>query len=300
MGVIDLATLLALTSYTNTSLVADFAAFTMAAPACVSWYSSIIQLSLCDACTESSTSTVPTRLGGNASYGIAQNVCNKAVTTCSPVWYFLWKASWLAQAASYLAYYNGNTTSYTTGAGEFYTQGTGANAFPTAMAVSASLTSCVNATSVGTGCLATDANILCSAFINIVGGAQNANATVTGVGATGTAYYSASALRRRLTVAAADGSVYIDGSGIDITTGMAAAPFTGTPATSVAYAVSATGPSSYPTLSTASWSTGYVYVSNSSSNNNSTGTNNSTTTGSSAQVLLGSIISAFLALALLN
>jgi len=309
-GGIDYPTLWLLTQYTNTSLATDLSAFATAATGCVNWYSSIIQLSLCDAFTESAgAGSIPVRLGGqtgNASYGIAQNVCNKAVSSCSNVWYFLWKASWLAQAASYLAYYNGSTTAYTTGGAEFYTfpsSGPSGAIWPTAAQVNTSLSNCNGVamtaiTSSGT-CSFQDADALCTAFINIVGGKQSAMAGITGVGASGTTYYSASALRRRLT-STADGSVYVDANGIDITTGTATSFVGGggtAPATSVAYAISATGPSSYPILSTATWSTGYVAP---SSNSTNTTTNNTTTSGSSAQVLLGSIISAFLALALLN
>jgi hypothetical protein len=259
----------------------DFDAFKGQAVDCFNFYSAAYQRIACHGCVGATSTTAPWTVG---EITINAASCAEFNTKCGKVWNFMHKVGWAASVAAYVNKKRDATKTYTFPliAATYYMT---TDAAVTLTTINTAMTNCGADATVAT-CTAADKAVLCKAFIKLFDAtAPIARADTTIVKKDDIA---SSITTRRVLVTAATGVItaIAETGHIDVSTAGAGAQF-GLPAT----------PVTFTTTDTAAWSSGYVApIIGGGSSSGNTGTK----TTSSAKIVIGTILSAIFAVALLN
>lgn len=265
-------------TYSGSQFSTDFTAFKDQAVGCYDHYALAIQKYPCASCI-ATTADVALWTDAAGSVSITQASCNDWVSKCNKVWNFMHKLGWFVQVVAFLNKKKDTGSSVTfSPATNHYAAG-----LTTVADIDAAVTKC-GSDAAATACTDTEKGNMCKAFIGIWSHAT----TGIAVGRSDKTFIQSSynptstVTRRRL--AAATGTIKIDAGGVDTTT-------TNTlvfpPTSAIA------------TIDVAAWSHGYVAPAASGSSSG-TGGGSSTTSSKNANVLIGTVLSAIFAVALLN
>ena len=286
-------------AYTPTAFAVDFDAFKTQAPTCFTAYWSAIQKIACDGCASLGTWADPARWNADTTTSINAAGCTLLVDGCAKVWYFLHRFGWFAQGVALLNKKKEATAgavTYTAPADitTIYAAGAAAQTVaPTAAVltladIDSSIMKCGASTATATTCDAAAKAVVCRAFFSVWGStivAGRAQATFI------KDYNPVSTVARRqlAAVAAGTGAIKINDAANSFVDLAGAATITlATPVTLVAGDLTA-------------WSAGYMApVAGGSGSTGSSGAGASGSTTKSAKVVIGTILSALFAVALLN
>jgi hypothetical protein len=269
---------------TGALYTADFDAFKGQAVACFDFYSAVYQKIACSGCVGTTSTAAPWTA---PEVTITINSCTDFVKNCGKVWNFMHKVGWTASVAAYVNKKRDATKTYTFPliAATYYMT---TDASVTLTTINTAITNC-GADAAATGCTAPDKVVLCKAFIKLFdASAPIARADTTLVKKDDIAS-SITTRRVLVTVAPMTGVIFAVADGataVDVSTAGTTATF-GLPATPVTFVAA----------DTTAWSSGYVApVVGGGSSSGNTGAK----TTSSAKIVIGTILSAIFAVALLN
>jgi len=265
-----------------TTYQADFDKFKAAVPDCWGKWTSLIQRAYCYGCSDN---TNPAAFFKAATTGpvfpLKQAECNTIAEKCAQVWGFMHRITWMMQVAANLNKQKGGATVPTVPAVPGST--TGYYGSVTLTEAVAAVDGCFADPTLATACTEPFKANLCKAFINLWTATPRGTADNMVDGAF-------DKLTRRVLLAGdiATGDVMIDATnGIDTT----AVPLTTIfPPTAAA---DLTAPA------TTAWVSGYTAPTTNTTTNTSTNTTTSTT-AKNAKVLIGTLLTAILSIALLN
>lgn len=295
---------------TASAYTMDFDAFKTQLPECFTYYSMSYQKILCHACMDAGAGST---MASDPFYAVTAGAttagevkitaasCSEWVGKCGKVWNFLYKVSNAVTVAAYVA-------TKKAVAGKTYTTANLITATPPAsmgnynqVALSADLTAlmtgmtnCGADSSVGT-CVAADKAAICKSFIKLFDATYpSARTDVALINAD-----YPTVLTRRLLPTVSTGIVYVDAgtAGVDLTSANTAV--TGLPAS----------PTTLLAADVSAWSSGYVAPAGTGSASGSgsgsgsasgSGAGTTSSTSKSAKVVIGTILSALFAVALLN
>ena len=243
---------------------------------CFDFIKASYQKIMCSAIQETSSKLSPWVADGGVIINAAG--CSALVAACGKVWNFFHKVQWTVSAAAYYNKKKDTTKTYTfpaTVAAVYFDSAATLDSLNTAF------TNCAADSSVAT-CLAADKSNICKAFFKPFADMPLAANAITFIDTNN----PVSAVTRRMLLVANTGVITIAETGhVDITS------------TNVKIlSLPAASPTAFVAADIATWSSGYVAAGSGSGNT----TNTTNTTTKNAKVVIGTILSALFAIALLN
>jgi hypothetical protein len=275
------------TYYTPTQFTADYDAYKAQVVGCFDYHSASVQKMVCAACMDTAVGTAhanhAANFGTDAIIRIKTDACTEWATKCNRVWNFLHKASWFIQTTALLNKKKDTGTAYTfapvtTNAGYAAGHDTLANIILANDACGGADITVADVTK----CTVAFRTSLCKSFIGMFAGTVSAAGVLVGRSSTVfivDGHNPTSLAARRMLIAAATGAVDVTATGVDLVA--MGATIIHPPTTAVALATGTT------------WSHGYVATT-------TTAAGTTGTTANNAKVVIGTILSALFAIALLN
>lgn len=273
-------------TWTGAMFDTDFTAYKSQVVGCYDHYALAVQKIACGGCVATHADSAP--MIADATIPITQASCNDWVSKCHKVWAFHHKLGWFVQIVAFL----NKKKEATAGAVTFTAPASTAvyAAGLTSVAdVDAGVMACA-ADAAASGCTDTIKGNLCKAFIGVWSVSTGVSVGRTDKTFIQSSYNPVSTVARRLLPPA-------------ITTGaITISAATGSIDTTTTNALVFPPTAPIATIDPAAWSSGYVAPATNNSTSNSSNNSSSTTTAnkSSAQVLIGTVLSAIFAVALLN
>jgi hypothetical protein len=275
----------AFTYYPAATFDADYTAFKAQVVGCYEYHAAAVQKVACHACMETTSNMAPWTT--TTTIPLKEASCSEWATKCNRVWAFLHKASWLIQTVALL----NKKQEKTAGSVTFPTLTTPwgyAPGYTNIADINTAIEKCggaaITTTDVAT-CTQVHRGDLCKNFIGMFAGTAAAAGVLLGRSQTtfidGTYVATSTQARRMLAIGTNTGAVAIDAAGVDTTSGNA---LVFPPTTAV---TTITVP--------ATWSSGYVAPTTPGGSSAAGGNKSST-----AKVVIGTILSALFAIALLN